>query len=800
MKFALRQLLKNPGFTALAMLTLALGIGVNTTTFSLVYALLFRLPPYPHPSRIVMLYSTSARDGDPSQSPANIQDEMKQFTVFEHAAVYNFATANLGQTGEPAKRVNGLQVGGDFFAILGLVPVMGRPLTPADDRPGHNDVVVVSERFWRDSLNSNPRVIGSQLRLDAKPVTVVGVIPDAYQDMLTWGQIEIWQPLAYASWVDRTNRWLWLIARIKPGVGLPEVRSELSTIAGRLAHDYPDSNAGQGLTAVTYTEVHGRGSKLISWVIMGLTLSVLLIACINLANLQLARASGRLREYAVRLALGASRGQLIRQLLLESVLLSLAGGALGLLVAVWGNRLLGSRIRMGSEMAAFDLRLDAPVMAFTFAVSVLTGILFGLMPARIASRTDVNLALKQGGRGSAADKAKRRMRQVLVSAELALALTLLAGAGFFVRGVQRLAHYDTSWRTSNLVTGHVVLPWNTYTNDDKLRAAADSMEAQLAAIPGVDHVAISLSIPIFSFTGITGFLIDGQAPPDKDRSPRLLTERITPDFFATLGIPLLAGRGFTAADRGDSKPVIIINRTMAEKFWPKGDAIGHRIGTLVDPKKPDWREIVGIAGDVRFVRNASSVATYQSYHPLAQEPDHYLTFTLHGASLPGSIADVARRTIMQIDPDVAVYGQSTVDQVIDRSGANVALVGQLLSVAAALGLLLALGGIYGVIAYLVAQRTQEIGIRMALGAQSRSVLWLILRNGAKLAAVGIAIGLLLALGLVRALSLAMPEIPGQDPILVAVMAVLLVAATLLACWIPARHATRIDPIVALRDE
>jgi putative ABC transport system permease protein len=799
MKFALRQLFKNPGFTLLAMVTLALGIGVNTTTFSLVYAMLFRIPPYPLPDQIMMVYATSAEEPLQSQSPANIQDELKAFTLFSHSAVYNFVDSNLGRSGEPASRINGLEVSGDFFSVLGMAPLMGRVLTPTDDRPGENQAVVVSERFWRNNLKANPNPIGIQLRLDAQPVTVVGIMPESCQDLLAWGPVDIWRALAYKSWSDRQNQWLHVIARTRPGIGKAEVQAELTTIAARLAHDHPDVNSGRGLVALTYKESHGEGSQLISWVIMGLMISVLLIACINLANLQLARAAGRVREYAVRIAVGASRFQLTWQLLTESLVLALAGGALGLVVACWGNRLLGSRLQMGGDSIGFPLSLDYPVLGFTLLASVGTGVLFGVMPARFASRTDVSSSLKQSGRGSSGDRGRHRLRQALVCVELALALVILAGAAFFVRGLQRLQRVETNWRTTNLVTGHVVLPWSSYTNDDQLRTGSDRLEGALATLPGVDHAAVSLSIPIFSFAGMAPFAVEGLPPPGKD-APKLFTERITPDFFSTLGISLVAGRNFTAADRADSRGVVIISRSMAEKFWPKGDAIGHRIATLTNPVKPDWREIVGIAEDVRFVRNLNPLGRLQSYHPLAQDPDHYLTFTLHTRSRPEPLVEASRRAVASVDADLAVYGLSTVDQIIERSGSNMVLVGELLSVAALLGLFLALIGIYGVVAYLAAQRTHEIGIRMALGAQSGEVLWLILRNGAKLALGGTAIGTVFAVALTFALGRALPDLPGQDPALIAGMALLLIAATLLACWIPARRATRIDPIDALRDE
>ncbi len=801
MRYAFRQLIKNPRFAALAMLTLALGIGVNTTTFSLVYALLYRVPPYPDPQRLVNVYATDGHYSRLNQSPANIQDELAAFTVFEHATPYNFVTSNLARSGEPAYRVNGLQVGGDFFTITGVAPLMGRTLEPADDRHGHNGVVVVSEQFWREKLGANPGAIGTVLRLDAKPVVVVGVMPANFQDMLAWGPVDTWQPLGYESWADRRNTWLNIIARVKPEMNHAAVKAQLDTIAARLAHDFPDTNAGHGLNAVGYMESRSMGARTMSWVIMGLMLSVLLIACVNLANLQLARTAVRVREFAVRIALGASGGQLIGQLLAESVLLSVAGGAFGLLVAAWGNRVLGSRLRMGPDAAGFDLPLAYPVLAFTFAASVVTGVLFGLMPALVASRTNVSVALKQGGRGSSGDRGKHRLRQALVVAELALALALLAGAGFFVRGIQKEEGFKTGWPTAGLVTGQLVLPWNSYTNNDLMRAVVLRMEAELAAIPGVDHAAVSTGLPIYGFSGEARFLVDGQPPPAAGQEPQLLSERVTPDFFATIGIPLLAGRRFTAEDRDNARPVMIINRAMAEKLWPKGDAIGHRIGTLADPKKPDWREIVGIVGNVNLTRDMyPGTSRFQTYHPLAQDPDHYLTFTLHGSGATASIAAEALRAITRLDPDLAVYGLMSVDEVIALGSSNMILIGQLLSVAALLGLFLALVGIYGVVANLAAQRTQEIGIRMAVGAQRASILWLILRNGAVLAAAGTGIGLVLAFGLVQVLGVAMPEIQGQDPVQVGLLAVLLAVATLLACWLPARRATRIDPLAALREE
>jgi putative ABC transport system permease protein len=800
MRYAFRQLQKNPKFVVLAVLTLALGIGINTTTFSLVYALLYRMPPFRQPARLVTVVPTQGRENGEDQSPANIHDELAQATSFGSSAAFTYAMSNLARTGEPADRVNGLQVGGQFFTLLGMQPLLGRTLLPADDEHGKNNVIVVSERFWREKLGGRPDAVGTVLRLDAKPVTVVGVMPEAVQDPMFFGPVELWQPLGYDSWDNRINSWLRVIARLKPGVTLEASRAELAAIGARLAHDFPDVNAGRGLTVKTYPQHRKESMGAAPWAIMGLMLAVLLIACVNLANLQLARTVERVREFAVRIALGASRPQLIGHVLGESVLVSLIGGGFGLLVAAWGNRILAHQLDLGGDMPGTTLPLSWPILAFTLTTSMGTGILFGLMPALLASRTDVHRALKQGARGSSGGRGRNWTRQILVIGELALALALLAGAGYFVRGTQRIDRETTSWPTDHLVTGQVVPPWSSYTNDDQLRAGMDRMETELKAIPGVDHEALSISVPIYGLSGLTGFEIEGQPPPPKGQAPQLFAERITPDFFATFGIPLLAGRGFTAADRGDSRRVIIISRSMADRFWPKGDALGHRIGTLVDPKKPDWREIVGIVGDVRFRQNRPTEIRYQTYHPLAQDTDHYLTFTIHGRGSTNALFEAARRAITRADPDIAIFDLSTVDQIIDRGQSSIVLIERLLAVAAFLGLLLAVVGIYGVVAHLAVQRTQEIGIRLAVGAQSRDILWLILKNGAWLSAIGVGIGLLLALAVTRGLSVALPFLPGRDPALIAGLAVLLVAATLAACWLPARRATRIDPIVALREE
>ncbi|MGH7996767.1 MAG: ABC transporter permease [Opitutaceae bacterium] len=807
MRFALRQFLKDPGFTAIALLTLALGIGVNTIMFTVANAVLYRMPAFRDPDRLVRVFATTPQQSSQGQSPANVRDELRQNDVFERAAAYNINFASLGHPGEPAERIGGLQVGGEFFRVLGVNALIGRTIRPDDDRVGHADVVDISEQFWTERFNRDPRALGAVLRIDGKPSTVIGVIPASCQDIFSWaGRVDLWQPHGYdaATWNIRDNPWLAVVARLRPGVSLGRAQAEIRTIGERLARDHPNSDAGMGLRVSSYEEARNNDfTRRICWLILGLAGAVLVIACVNLANLQLARTVARTREHAIRIALGASRAQLIRQLLLESVLLSIAGGVLGLLVAIWGNRIIGRQIEIGPYIGGdrgFDLPIDYRVLAFLAVASVATGVVFGLMPAWLGSRADVNAALKQGARGATGGRSKHRARNALVVAELALALGLLAGAACFVRGIQRLGGMEVHWNPENLLTGNFILSYNTYTNDDQVRKAVDRMRSELLRLPGADHAAISGMIPIYVFSRSFKFLVEGAAPPEKGREPLVEVETVTPGYFATLGIRLREGRAFSRNDRADSPPCIVVSEALAKQYWPRGDAIGHRIRNT-DPNAPGWMQIVGVVDDVRFPGNPSVQPTrFQAYRPFAQDPQHWLALTVRSRGDSAGLARAVKGIVTGIDPDMALYGLGTVQGTIDRSSRNVDVVGWMLTFSALLGLLLALVGIYGVIANLGAQRTQEIGIRLALGAQVGAVVWLVLRAGLRLALIGTALGLALAFVIERGIGATMPEIPGEDPFIVVGLAALLMGAALLASWMPARRATRVNAVDALRTE
>jgi len=798
LRFAFRQLVKSPSFTVVAVITLALGIGVNTTIFSMLDALIYRMPPFREPNRLVTIHATTAGNIRGGLGLANVRDLGAQNSVLEQVATYNYFTPNVVLPDSPPERFRGFGVSGDFFRILGVNPLLGRYFTPEETLSGQNDVIVVSQRFWKRTLGGRADVIGMKVRLDGKPVTIIGVMPADFKD-LGWADCDLWQGNAWTSadWAKREGYdWQRVLSRLRPGVTLKEAQVQMDTIAQRLAQDYPKSNDRLGIRLELLEEYRNRNGHSPLWIYLGLTLLVLLIACTNLAALQLSRTARRTYEHAIRIALGASRGQLIRLLLCESLLLSLMGGVLGLVVAYWGNLLLGKGIEQ-------ELELDYRVLAFTLLASLATGIGFGLTPAWSASRTDVNQALKQGVKGANAGRSRHGLRNALVIAELALALGLLAGASFFVRGMQRYSRppTDLEWHSEDLLTGSFMLSYTTYTNDDQTRAALERVVASLAEIPGVDHVGIAGALPVFRLAGGESFQVEGQPPPPPDRRSFVLTDQVSPDFFPTLGMKLLAGRNFTAHDRSDSEHVVIISSTMARRFWPKGDAVGHRIGSM-DPANPNWQEIVGIVNDIKFPGLPESFQTqYQTYHPVTQDLNqHWLVFALHCRVPPETLVMSAKRAVAKADPDLAISEVQTVDATLRSSRAGMYSIESILIAAALLGLLLSMVGIYAVIANLVVQRTNEIGIRVALGAPLGAIFWLLLSDGVRLAAYGTGIGLVLAFALTRVLDTRMPFLQGQDPLLTFGLAGLLAVATLLASCLPAQRATRVKPLEALRAE
>jgi predicted permease len=802
LRFALRRLMKSPGFTAVAVLTLALGIGVNTAMFSLLNTLLLRALPYQEPDRLVRVFRTSPQSEAWPHSVANFLDHGEQNHVFERMAGFTWSSFNLALPGEPAERLHGVLAGADFFPALGVPPALGRVFTRDEDQPGRNQVAVLSHGFWQRRFASDTNIIGRTLRLDGESVTVIGVMPAKFEFPLLWGPVDAWRPLAFTAEQrqDRGNNWLNALARLKPGVELPQAQAEMTALAGRLAEAYPQSNAHNSLRLVPLRRsASSESDRRLSWLTLGLTGFVLLIACVNLANLQLARATLRARELAVRVALGAGRARLMGQLLLENLLVAGLGGALGLLLATWAGDFIGSRILIGDE-AGLPVALDLRVTAFALACSVITGVLFGIAPAWLASRTDVNEVLKAGPRGATPGRSQHRFRHALIVGEVALALILLAGAGLFIRGLERFTRSDPGWRVDGLFTGQVALTSTKYATDAQRLAFFERLQEALTTLPGGEHASFSLSLPLWAFSTSRGIAVEGRPAAPAGQEPLVYAEAISSGYFDTMGIGLLEGRAFRATDTFDRTPVVIINESMARRFWPGASPVGKRIGRS-DPADPGWQEIVGVVRDVQFPANMSPPDTrWQIYRPMAQEPRNFITIEVRAKGTSESIASGLRRIVSGLDSDLPVNALEPARQTLNRMLANFSLIGVLLGSFAALGLVLAAVGIYGVIACLVAQRTSEIGIRMALGAQMRDILCLVLGRGVRLTLMGTLVGLVGALGVARLLVAAVPEMPIRDPLAFVAVTVALLVVALFACWLPARRASRVDPMVALRAE
>ena len=805
LRYTFRALAKTPGFTAIALLTLALGIGVNTAMYSVVRAFLLAPAPYPEADRLVRVYRTSPQSKTWPHSAPDLEDLRKQNRSFASLAAFQWWSFSLSQPGQPPERLHGIVASADFFATIGMQPALGRAFTADEQQPGRDQVVVLTDSLWRARFGADPSIVGRTIRVDGASQTVVGVMPPGFSYPLFWGKLDAIRPLVLvADWQhDRGTHWLGAIARLKPGITLAQAQTEASGIAASLVREYRDSNSGTSLRLLPLHETAmDDAGRDVTWLTLALAGLVLLIACANLANLQLARIAGRARDFAVRAALGASRAQLMRQILIESVLLALAGGSLGVLLAVWLDDFLSRGLDLAGG-TAIAIPLDWSVLIFALLVSFATGLLSGLVPAWLAARADVNTALKSQARGSTGDRSRHRVRHALIVTEIAVTVVLLAGAAFFIRGLQRFAARNPGWQAEGLIAGTVTLP-GTLSTDRYVKVETrlqfyERAQRLLSALPGVEHASLSSSLPIYSYNSSRNFAIEGRPDAPKGQEPLAANALVTPDFFETIGLQLTAGHMFPDRIRPDGPRVVLINEAMARQFWPNESAVGKRIGDP-DPNDRNWSEIIGVVRDVGFVANIGVQDTpYQVYRPLVQEPWGYIAIALR-AKNPASLAEPLRRAIATIDPDLPIADLRTVGQAVDDAQRNFKVANQLLAGFALLGLVVSAVGLYGVLSTLVAQRTQEFGIRLALGAQTVDVLWLVLGRSAWLAALGAALGLVGAGVLIYVLSRLMPGLPGFDPLVLAGIVVVLFGVALGACFLPARRATRVDPLVALRSE
>ena len=800
LRFGLRMLLKNPGFTAVAVLTLALGIGANTAMFSLLNTYLFRPLPYPDSDRLVRIYRTSPHSQSWPHSQGNVFDYREKNDVFESMAALTWINPNLAEEGQPAERLRGIAATSDFFPALGVQPLLGRLPLPEEAETGAGRVMVLSNSFWLRRFGGDPNVLGSTLRLSGETTTIIGVMPPAFEHPLLWGNLDFWAPLTFPPNQQRArgNNWLQAFGRLKPGVSMARAQEAMTILAGNFANENlmvpGESLRLEPLQRSLSDDVRRK----VMWFTFGLAGFVLLIACGNLANLQLVRSSARAREYAIRAALGAKRARLLRQSMTESLAISLIGGAFSLLLAIWSIKFISNRLF--SELPGARVTLDLSVFGFALLASVLTGLIFGTVPAWLSSRVDVNQALRENSRGSTSGRGHNRLRNILIVGEVAFALVLLAGAGLFLRGLSRFANLDPGWRVDGLVMAQIRPQGSSYANDNQRRTFLEQVESRVGALPGAQQVALSRSQPVWSFNSSGPVIIEGQPVPEAGNLPEVFMEAVSTGYFETLGVRLLEGRTFNDTDSPDHPDVTVINESMARRFWPNESAIGKRIGQ--QGQDPEWREVVGVVNDVGFPASLGDPYTrLQSFRPLAQSGGGgSWVITVRSSTPPEAFANDLRGVIAGLDRELPVYDIRTARSLVDRGLGSISLLGTLLGAFAVLGLTLAAIGIYGVTSYSVSQRTGEIGIRMALGAQRTDVLRLVLGHGTRLMAVGIVIGVGGAYAVSRLLISLIPILPTNDPVTIAVTGVVLVVVALLACYLPARRASKVDPMVALRSE
>ncbi len=799
LKFALRQLAKAPGFTAVALLTLALGIGLNVSMFSLIDLVLLQPVPFADRSHLVRIFRTTPQSQSADHNAADYLEVARASEGVARVAGYRFWGVTLDKSGRPPENLNALRVSASFFPTLGMQPEMGRLFTADEDSPGHH-VIIISHATWQAQFGGDPSVIGRTVRIDGEPTTIIGVMPAAFSSVFLWGPGDAFLPLALtpAERLDFNDTYLRILARYDSGLSLAQFNARLASLAARLARIHPMLGKKDGLRAVTLqSTVANPSSRGLVWLLFGLSASIVLVACANLANLQLARAIPRGPEFAIRAALGAPRGRLLRPLLAESLLLAVGGGALSILVASWSNAWISSCLS-ANGVVTLRLVIDWKGLGFAAGISAVTGVAFGIVPAWMMSKVRVSDALKSGARGNTGGRAQHHFRHGLIVAQFAIALVLLASAGVFIRGLNRMLSRDAGWNRHSLLQAIINLPQAKYTSQAQTYAFYTRLKERLSALPGVENVSIGWTLPVFQFRTSRNFVVEGRPAPPAGREPVAYVNGVMPSFLPTLKIQLISGRNFNDSDSRTAHPVVIINQSMARALFPNESPIGHRIGG-VDPAHRHWAEIVGVMPDLRFAVSLAAPATrFQVFLPLAQETWNYTTVAVRARSA-AALAGPMRRAISELDPDLPVQQLGTVDQMIDRQ-TDFGMVETILAAFAVLGLFLSSLGLYGVIARLVAQRTHELGVRMALGAQSRDVVWLILISGFQLVLLGAVLGLIGGAGLGRLLSGLLPEVRLQDPMTVAAVTLLLLVVALIACWLPARRASRIDPLVALRSD
>jgi len=803
-RYGWRGLINHLGFTAIVVVTLALGIGASTAIFSVVNSVMLRRLPYPTAERIIAIQEISPEGRRIQVTAANFYDWRQQNTVFEHLAAIRNMSVNL-VLADQAERIDMAQTSANFFDVFGVTPQHGRLFIPADEQAGHAPVVVISDLLWRRRFGGDPSLVGKPVTLDGTNYTVIGIAPAGFQYP---AKTEAWLPPLRLvpelfTNMDVTQQrgmgYLNAVALLKPGVSVGQAASEMETITSRLRQQYPETN-NRRFNRVLSLQDHVLGdSRKMLWLLFGAVMFVLLIACANVANLLLANAAGRQKEMAIRAALGASRLRVMRQLLTESAMLALAGGALGLLLSVWGVSLI-TKLLPPDFPRVHEIGMDWRVLGFTLAASMLTGLLFGFAPALHVSKTDVQEAMKETGRGSTGGLRRSRLRHGLIIAEVALSVVLLAGAGLLFRSFMRLQAVDAGFSSQQVLTARLSASGTNFPDDAATINFYDKVLQRLSTVPGVQHAGVINTLPL-SKGPTTAFRVEGRPVLTRDNWARTNFRSISNDYFRAMSIPLLQGRSFTAQDNQTTPFTTVINQVVAQREFPGENPIGKRItfGRVDSQQQPVWFEIVGIAANIRSSELREEPES-ELYFSANQSPFGTMALVIRSSVEPASLAASVRQAVSEIDKSVPVSDVKTMDHIVSESVTQPRFNLFLLGLFSGIALLLSVAGIYGVTAYSVTQRTHELGIRIALGAQVGDVLRMIMGQGMAVIGIGIVLGLVAAFVLMRFMNSLLFGVTATDPFTFAGITAVLIAAGLLACYIPARRATKVDPLEALRYE
>lgn len=792
--YALRRLVKEPAFSIVAVLTLALGIGANTAIFSVINSVLLRALPYHNSDRLVAVTAKAPGGESDELSVPEINDFRTQMPSLEDLAA--FQTQSVSVTGgERPDRVTGAFVSADFFKIFNVTPVLGRTYAEGEDRRGAEKLTVINERMWRERFNGDPAVIGKTLLLNGDPYTVIGVIPSTFRHPFD-PTVQVWLPMPNypGSTDERSSRFLFALGHLKPNASVTQAQAEASTIAGNLAQAYPAENAGRSVQIEYFHDLLVRNIRPMLWMLFAAVGMILLIACANLANLLLARGLVRQKEVAVRAALGASKWRLIRQMLTEATLVGLIGGIVGLLLAKAGIYVLLSLPQ--NFVSTQDVRLDLRVVLFTLALSLLTGWLFGLIPALKLASPRLGEFLKEGIRGSTEGGTWSRVRGAFVVVQVALSFVLLLSAGLLIRSFDKLLRVDVGFRPENLLTLEYRLPRSKYRNPVVQWNTHRQLVEQIQQIPGAQSASLVRGLPFSGNGGTEAIILPDREIPSKGYEPKVMFNTAMPNYFETIGIPFIKGRLFNNQDTLESPRVFVINQTMAQRFWPNQDALGKQIKLAEDNT---IGTVVGIVGDAKhyLIEEETKPQMYAAY---SQQPGFFGTVVIRTTVEPLSLSEPVRQAVWKVDPDQPMWKFRTVDFLINYSIADRKFVLVLMGIFGGLALVLTVIGLYGVISYIVSQRTQEIGIRMALGAQIGDILRLVLKQGMTLVMIGVAIGLFAAWSSTRLLSSFLFQLSATDPLTFGMIGLLLMIVGFIACYLPARRATKVDPLAALRYE